>query len=260
MTIDELITSVDISLDAASVSACAAADANADGTITIDEIIRSVGVAQNGCPHCDAAVSAPSATRPAAVRSSMKMALYLHPAPTAFSARRIALRIDHVLSFTATESQLRVSSSAAAGLLGTDIAVSRDSGGTTGTPGNPKTVVSGSGPVGSAILLSSMAFSTVVGSCDDAFEFCTPVDDPALRGMPQTFFLTTGAASAVVHNANGNDGIDVGPFSLSGTPVDCSKLNDDPPSVSGFGLVGALPALTQPMLGDIVTTVQLFAQ
>ena len=50
VTIDELITLVNIALDAANVSACAAGDANGDGAITINEVVIAVNAALNGCP------------------------------------------------------------------------------------------------------------------------------------------------------------------------------------------------------------------
>ncbi len=49
VTIAELITMVTIALDTANVSACMAGDANGDAAITIDEIIRAVNAALSGC-------------------------------------------------------------------------------------------------------------------------------------------------------------------------------------------------------------------
>jgi hypothetical protein len=50
VTIDELITLVNIALGSAPVSACPAGDINNDGMISIDEIVTAVGNALNGCP------------------------------------------------------------------------------------------------------------------------------------------------------------------------------------------------------------------
>lgn len=50
VTVDELITMVNIALDTAQVSACPAGDKDGDGTITIVEIIAAVNNALNGCP------------------------------------------------------------------------------------------------------------------------------------------------------------------------------------------------------------------
>ncbi|MBI3783582.1 MAG: hypothetical protein HY270_09285 [Deltaproteobacteria bacterium] len=148
-----------------------------------------------------------------------------------------------------------------AGLAGTTVSLEQDSGGSSGEAGKVSISLTGSGPKGSAILVNSTAIGTVVGSCDDAGAgFCTDSDDISVRGTPQTLPFTTGSATAVVHNANGNDGVDVGPFSATGSAADCSKLSGSPPSTSGFATVGAFPALSQPMLGDIVVTNQFFAQ
>jgi cysteine-rich repeat protein len=49
VTIDELITLVNIALGSAQVSACMTGDWNGDNEITIDEILRAVNVALNGC-------------------------------------------------------------------------------------------------------------------------------------------------------------------------------------------------------------------
>lgn len=49
VTVDELITMVNIALGNSPVSACAAGDANGDGQITITQIIAAVNNALNGC-------------------------------------------------------------------------------------------------------------------------------------------------------------------------------------------------------------------
>ena len=50
VTINELITMVNIALGNSPVSACPAGDANHDGTIAINELVTAVGNAINGCP------------------------------------------------------------------------------------------------------------------------------------------------------------------------------------------------------------------
>jgi hypothetical protein len=50
VTVNELITMVNIALGNANVSTCTAGDANGDGEITINEIIAGVNNALNGCP------------------------------------------------------------------------------------------------------------------------------------------------------------------------------------------------------------------
>jgi hypothetical protein len=49
VTVDELVTMVNIALGNVSVSTCAAGDASADGAITVDEIITAVNAALAGC-------------------------------------------------------------------------------------------------------------------------------------------------------------------------------------------------------------------
>jgi hypothetical protein len=49
VTVDELITSVNIALGGADITACRAGDLNGDGTITVDELLAAVNSALNGC-------------------------------------------------------------------------------------------------------------------------------------------------------------------------------------------------------------------
>jgi cytochrome c553 len=49
VTIDEIITMVNIALGNADVSSCGAGDANGDHRITVDEILKAVNNALNGC-------------------------------------------------------------------------------------------------------------------------------------------------------------------------------------------------------------------
>jgi hypothetical protein len=50
VTVDELITGVNIALGVVLPSACPQFDANGDGTVTVDEILQAVNNALNGCP------------------------------------------------------------------------------------------------------------------------------------------------------------------------------------------------------------------
>jgi cysteine-rich repeat protein len=49
VTVDELVTAVNIALTLQPVTQCTAADANADGAVTIDELVRAVGHLLGGC-------------------------------------------------------------------------------------------------------------------------------------------------------------------------------------------------------------------
>lgn len=50
VTVDEIVTMVNVALGNADVSTCEAGDANRDGQITVDEILAAAGNALNGCP------------------------------------------------------------------------------------------------------------------------------------------------------------------------------------------------------------------
>lgn len=56
VTVDEIITMVNIALGAQPTSNCAVGDANRDGDITVDEIIQAVNNALNGCPPVGEAI------------------------------------------------------------------------------------------------------------------------------------------------------------------------------------------------------------
>ena len=49
MTVDELITGVNIALGTASAADCPSFDISGDGALTIDELIAAVNRALNGC-------------------------------------------------------------------------------------------------------------------------------------------------------------------------------------------------------------------
>jgi hypothetical protein len=50
VTVDDILTMVNIALGTAEISECDAGDANNDGQITVDEILTAVNNALNGCP------------------------------------------------------------------------------------------------------------------------------------------------------------------------------------------------------------------
>ncbi len=49
VTVDELLTMVNVALGNANVSSCQAGDPKHDGQITVDEILRAMNNALNGC-------------------------------------------------------------------------------------------------------------------------------------------------------------------------------------------------------------------
>ena len=50
VTLDEVVTMVDIAFGHTPLAACQAGDANHDGQITVDELLRAVNNALTGCP------------------------------------------------------------------------------------------------------------------------------------------------------------------------------------------------------------------
>jgi len=50
VTADELVRCVQIALATQPVTACSACDANADGLVTVNELVAAVDNALNGCP------------------------------------------------------------------------------------------------------------------------------------------------------------------------------------------------------------------
>lgn len=62
VTVDEIITMVNIALGAAALPACPAADGNGDGQVAIDDIIGAVNNALSGCPAGPTPTSTPTPT------------------------------------------------------------------------------------------------------------------------------------------------------------------------------------------------------
>lgn len=53
MTVDEILTMVNIALGDAPIHLCDSGDANGDGQITVDEILTAVNNALNGCARLE---------------------------------------------------------------------------------------------------------------------------------------------------------------------------------------------------------------
>jgi hypothetical protein len=64
VSIDDILTMVNIALGNALISACDAGDANGDSQITVDEILAAVNNALNGCPPTTTATSTATETPP----------------------------------------------------------------------------------------------------------------------------------------------------------------------------------------------------
>ena len=93
VTVNELLTMVDIALGNLQLQACAAGDQNADGTVTIDEILTAVNYALSGCPAASASVQAQYVERAPsrAVRVTPTPTATATPTPTATPAESAPL-------------------------------------------------------------------------------------------------------------------------------------------------------------------------
>lgn len=128
------------------------------------------------------------------------------------------------------------------GLDGVDVNITQDAGVGSTPPGPTVLTYRGHGGPGSATFLSSMALSLTTdgGACAGSEYqrgadrlFCTDDDPPSMRGQDITLPLTTGIASGTVLNAYGGYNTRTGPFSITGSPLNCTGL-------SGTGTSGAL--------------------
>ncbi|GIW41088.1 MAG: hypothetical protein KatS3mg076_1665 [Candidatus Binatia bacterium] len=137
---------------------------------------------------------------------------------------------------------------------------------------SPTTTEFSGGPAGpgSALILSSSAIGTIVGT------LCTEEpgnpnkgpdgipcsDDDPDKGDLNTIPLTTGTGTAVVLNANGAPGVNIF-IEVTGSPFSCPDLESFFQSVpvggegnapAGAGLAGAFPAEGPPPLNDIAVS------
>jgi hypothetical protein len=162
----------------------------------------------------------------------------------------------------------------AGGLDGTDLVYEQDSGGSSGACAAPNTcpatvVLSGHGGPGSARVAQTLGITAALGGCTGSDPgtygpdgvLCTD-DDPSggIISVAGTLPAVTGTATAVVHNANGSDGSDLGPVTATGAPFSCYALEcGDKSSAAGGGLVGAFTFVHLDTVGDVAVTAQLFA-
>lgn len=151
------------------------------------------------------------------------------------------------------------------GLDGIEVSLSQDAGGASGAASPAVGTVGGSGGPGSATILSTIGVTVALGPCngnDPATYgpdgvYCTADDPPPAISSVMISPEVTGTATAVVHNANGMDGRDLGPVSLVGAPFNCAQLENG--NAAGAGLVQAFPAIHLDTLGDVVVSSQWFA-
>ncbi len=125
----------------------------------------------------------------------------------------------------------------------------------------PIITLSGSTTVpGSSIIVTHTAIGTKTGGCVD---FCTDADPQSTRGTVNPLVLTTGTATGVVFNVDGQDGVNQwnpvtsGPWTVVGGPLTCNAGSF---GASGGKLAGTFTAINQNLLGDIVVTEVLAAQ
>jgi hypothetical protein len=101
VTVDELISAVNIALGNVGVAVCPEADANADGGVSIDELITAANNALNRCPA--AATATPTETGSPAIASVTPTATATVPSPipTAAAALLAWLEAGHHLVWMA---------------------------------------------------------------------------------------------------------------------------------------------------------------
>jgi hypothetical protein len=146
-----------------------------------------------------------------------------------------------------------------------DVSFAQDSGGSSGIAQPPLVQLSGHGGPGSATGLGTAVITAALGSCTGSDPstygpdgvFCTADDPPGgLIAVEGTVPAVTGTATAVVHNANGCDGCDLGPVQTTGAPFDCSAVALG--NANGAGFVQALDFVHLDTVGDVTTTAQQF--
>jgi hypothetical protein len=152
--------------------------------------------------------------------------------------------------------------------------------------GDPPVIAfSGTGPVGSAVTVSTTAIGNPPGACDAQPEnFCTDTEPYETRGFPETLPLVTGIAEGLIYNANqiNGDTICNCPFGVTGCDASECVVDDTHPhgghtslgipmtatpnvctgtaSISGLGTAGAFTALSQNTTNDQVITNILVAK
>ncbi|MCX8071181.1 MAG: OmcA/MtrC family decaheme c-type cytochrome [Candidatus Binatia bacterium] len=77
VTVDEVVTAVNIALGSAAIAACPAADSNGDQTVSIEEILQAVIAVLQGCPQ-----ASPTATPTAAEPTPTPTIAPFSPSPT----------------------------------------------------------------------------------------------------------------------------------------------------------------------------------
>jgi len=154
------------------------------------------------------------------------------------------------------------------GLDGTDLLVEQDSGGASKVAGPVLMHLTGHGGSGAAALTHTFGISAALGGCTGSDPsvygpdgvYCTADDPPGgIIAVAATSVEVTGTATAVVHNANGVDGAEVGPVSASGAPFACTDLEcDDQSTATGAGLASAFTFVHLDTVGDVAITQQEF--
>ena len=146
------------------------------------------------------------------------------------------------------------------GLDNIDVTAEQDSGGSSGACAPPNTcpptlTLSGHGPSGSAQLLQTLGITTN----GDYFGqvYCPEPLPGGIFSAALTSPAVTGTATAVVLNANGADGTNLGPVSVTGAPFSCAALAQG--SAAGAGLVQAFTFVHLDTVGDVAITEQYVA-
>jgi len=102
VTVDELITLVNIALGDTGLETCSSADGNADGVLAIDELVTAVNQALYGCP-VDTPTATPTETVPPMIPSVTPTPTPTEPLPIPTTAKELLawLRAGNYLGWTA---------------------------------------------------------------------------------------------------------------------------------------------------------------
>ena len=145
------------------------------------------------------------------------------------------------------------------GLDGIDVTMTQDCNAAPEVPAfPPEFAFTGSGPPGSARIVSALQVGTQTGRCTPGF--CTDADPASVRGNPMTMLYTTGRASATLLHASAPDPEYPGGCVTSGTPFDCAGLTGPVPTVSGANLAAAFASCDAGASGDFCAVANLVAQ
>ncbi len=150
------------------------------------------------------------------------------------------------------------------GIDGNNLTYTLDAGGDSGTALPPVVTINGSGPAGSASILTTIGVNVAVGGCTGTGaaygpdgKFCT-ADDASDFGAAATLPAVTGMATATITNLP--DGGEIGPTTVTGAPFTCSQVELGNPGGSALVSAFALAGINVMGISSLGVTVNLVAK